>query len=192
MVNYESDNTNSDLTPSWPNTSIWDVQIVDDGSENTGGQGANLADGAVVSAGQMTVADNPNNDAWEDGGTQTVEAEISSGSMDLRGRCRITKLSSTGTIIESGSFTGFQTLQAANLTFSPVAPTWSGTEACGNRLAIEWEFENTNGMGMSQTFQIEFGTTTSQVVTTITKDTASCTAQPAAVQGIPINQSVMI
>lgn len=173
MVTYIESDSNSDLSPSWANTTYFDLEMFDDGGETGGIFTGSIPASSLRSASFITVAGNPNNDNWEDGGTQTAELNISKGSMNLRGRCRIVRLSSTGTILQSGSFTGFQTLDTgAQLTFSPVAPTFTAG-ACGDRIAIEFEFENTDSM-MAQDLDINLGNTTTEVITDISKNSGGC------------------
>ena len=191
MVNYIASDTNSDLSPSWTDTTIFDKEMVDDGSETTGSSSDSIADGVTRSAGYISEAGNPNNDAFEDGSTQTVELNVTTGSMDLTGRMRIVKLSSTGTVLQSGTFGGFKTLNPAVVVLDCLAPTWSSTEACSNRVAFELSFNNANGMGMAATLGISFGTTDNEIATTITKDTSGCVVA-GVVLARPINTSAMI
>lgn len=172
MPTYIAVDVNSDLSPSWANTTLFDVDM--DGS-GTGTRNFSIPSSTSRSASYITLANIPNSDQWEDAGSQTVELDVNSGNMDIRGRCRIVRLSSTGTILESGIFTGFQTLTSGQFSFSPVAPTWSTSESCFNRIAIEWDIENTNTM-MSISITFEFGTTDSEVITDITENAGSCTA----------------
>jgi len=176
MPTYVMKDINSDLSPAWANT-LFSADI-----EMSAGVGidsfrnASIPSLAIRSFGIILVNGLPNNDAWEDGGTQTVELEIAGGGMNITGKCRIVKLSSTGVIIESGAFTPTQTMVNDRI-FSPVAPTWAGAEACENRLAIEFEFENTDTM-MAISLTIGLGTLLSEVITTITENSAGC-AVPA-------------
>ncbi len=73
--------------------------------------------------GFITLVGVPNNDGWESGGTFTVEVEIDVGNHSIDGSVRIDRIDSDGNIIQSGSFTSTQAMNA-NRTFSPVAPTW--------------------------------------------------------------------
>ena len=163
----------SDLSPAWANTLFFNVELPATGTAS-GNRATNFAAGQVKSAAYITPAGVPNNDAWEDGGTEIAELDITTGNMDLRARCRVVKLSSTGVIIESGNFTGFQTLNVSTRSFSPVSPTWAGSEDCDNRYAIEWEFESTNTMGMVLSLTITLNTTDSEVFTTISENSAGC------------------
>jgi len=174
MVTYVQKDINSDISPSWPNTTEFDLEMsaglgIDSSIQFT------IAASTVISASFITLANKPNNGAFQDGGTQTVEIEVQTAAMNIRMRCRMVKLDSSGTIIGvKGAFTGFQTLQA-DRTFSPVSPTWTGTEACTHRLAVELELENVDTM-MSSTAAIGLGTAINEVITDITENSGGCSA----------------
>jgi len=174
MVNYIQKVTNSDLSPSWTFTTEFDLEM----SEGTGTDtqvSVSIPSSTFRSASFITIADKPNNDAMEDGGTQNVEIEVVTASMNIVARCRIVRLDSAGNIEESGAFTGTQTLQADRL-FQPVSPTWGSAgdaEACGDRLAIEFEFENVDTM-MTATAEIGLGTAINEVITDISEDGGTC------------------
>lgn len=172
MPTYIEKTTDSDLTPSWPQTTSFDKEI-------SVGTGTDTFVSVTMMAGQfrsgafITPAGVPNNDAFEDTGAQTVEIEIDTQTANIQARCRVVMLGSTGTILESGGFTGFQTLGAASRSFSPVSPAWSATESCANRLAIEFEFENTAGHG-SESADIGLGTASNEIITDISENSGSC------------------
>lgn len=172
MPTYVEKDISSDLSPAWANTLLFADIEMSAGAGIDGSRGASIPSTETRSFGIILISGLPNNDAWEDGGTQTVEIEVDAGHMNLTMRCRIVKLSATGTIIESGAFTGTQTAQASRV-FSPVAPTWSGAEACGNRLAIEFEVVNTDSM-TARTLTVGLGTINNEVITTITENSSGC------------------
>ena len=190
MVTYTAiqDDTTSDLAPSWPNTTLFDNDM-SVAANGTAGQVISLAVSEIRSASFISIAGEPNNDSWEDGGTWTVEITITTANMNIRGKCRCVKLDSSGNILGvKGAFTAFQTCQGSSKTFSPVAPTWTGTEACSNRMAIEWEWENIDTM-MSQSATIATGTTTEEVITDITQDTGSCLVIGNDLKMVPMRDS---
>jgi len=172
MPTYVEKDITSDLAPAWANTLLASDVEMSTGAGVDGSRGASIPSLATRSFGIILILGLPNNDAWEDSGVQTVEIEVDSGAMDITGRCRIVKLSSTGVIIESGAFTGTQAMNASRV-FSPVAPVWAGAEACDNRLAIEFEFVNTNTM-MALSLTLGLGTLLNEVITTITENSAGC------------------
>ena len=175
MPTYIQKDTASDISPSWPNATQFDVDM-SAGTGGTGGNNISLNASEIKSASFITVANKPNSDAFEDGGTQTVEVSPSSAAMTIRIRCRMARLSSTGVILGvKGAFTGFQIVTAGDMTFSPVSPTWTGTELCSDRLAVEWEFENTDTM-MSASVILESGDVTEEVITDITENGGTCPA----------------
>lgn len=172
MPTYVEKDITSDLSPAWANTLLFaDIEMSAGVATDEEREGS-IPSLATRSWGIILISGLPNNDAWEDSGVQTVEIEVNAGTMDITARCRIVKLSSTGVIIESGAFTATQTMQASRV-FSPVAPAWAGAEACGNRLAIEFEFVNTNTM-MAATLNLGLGTLANEVITTITENSAGC------------------
>lgn len=172
MPTYVAKDINSDLNPALTNTLLYAARELSAGAGIDGSMSNAVPNSSLRSFALFIINGLPNNDAWEDGGTQTVELEVDSGNMNLRARCRINKHSSTGTLIENGVFTSFQTLNASRI-FSPVAPTWAGAEACDNRLAIEFEVENIDTM-MALTLTIGLGTLANEVITTITENFAGC------------------
>ena len=128
MTTYVQTADASDIAPSWPLTSIFDVDMVE-GATGAGDFTNSIPATSTRSASFITVANKPNSDAFEDGGTQTVELNVNMGDADFRGKCRMVRVSSTGTILGAkGAFTGVQTLVAGTFTFSPLSPTWTGTE----------------------------------------------------------------
>lgn len=167
MPTYVQQTTNSDLSPSWLNTTSFDKEI----SVGAGGDGSvvvSLSSDERQSAGLITPAGVPNTEGWENGGTWTVEIEIDVSNHQIVSRCRVVRLSSTGTVLQVGSFSDLQTLSASR-TFSPVAPTWTGGEDdCDNRLAIEIEFLEVQGMANSIT--VGLGTTANEVITDVSED----------------------
>lgn len=189
MVTYVQTADDSDLTPSWGNTSIFDKDMVE-GASGGGNFTVSVPASTTRSAAWITQANEPNNDTWENGGTQTVEIDLNMGDADVTGRCRIVRLDSSGTVLQSGVFTGTQVMDVSR-TFSPVAPTWTGgEEACDNRLAIEFEFVESAGMNASLKFNIRV--TTAEIITSITKDTSGCAAVASALQPLIVNQPAMM
>lgn len=185
MPTYIQKEDASDLSPAWANTTQFDNEI----SAGVGVDSVvtvSLTPLEIKSASFITIANKPNSDVWEDAGTHTVEIELDSANMNIRAKCRIVRLDSLGVILESGAFTAFQTLQADRI-FNPVSPTWVSAEACDNRIAIEFEFENLDTM-MTQSADIGLGTTANEVITDITENGGTCSA-PA---GFAHSQAVVI
>ncbi len=172
----------SDLSPSWPNTTAFDnaFSLVFTGgpSEVT----ISLTASQTKSASFITPAANPNSDDWEDGGTWTMKVSAST-SMNMRARMRAVRLTSTGTIDQSGTFTSYQTFTSSgSFTWSPVAPTWSTTEACSHRLAFEFEFDNLDTMMTQEvTLQIEVALDLDiMAITDIDVNGGTCPAPPSS------------
>ncbi len=180
MPTYFQNDTASDLSPSWANTTQFDDELVDTDVFATFTELVSLSTSEIKSASFISTSDLPNSDDWEDGGTWTTQiATNSGGAMNIRGRVRAVRLTSTGTIDQSGSFTGYQTFSSGNtdFTFSPVAPTWSTTEACSHRLAFEYEFENLDDMmSTSHTFNVGGSITGLESTTDITENGGTCPA----------------
>lgn len=176
MVTYVERDSNSDLTPAWPNTSLFDKEMIE-GAIAVSSFTPNFPVNSTRSGAFISIANKPNNDAMEDGGTQTVEFQVvSGGSMNVSGKCRIVRLDAAGNIEESGAFTSTQTLTNGSKTFSPVSPTWGSAgdaELCTDRLAIEFEFVNSDTM---MSYNIEIGTNTiaHEVILDITEDGGTC------------------
>jgi len=178
MTTYVETADASDLAPSWANTSVFDNDMIE-GASGGGNFSAVIPAGATRSASFITVAGVPNNDDWTpDSTTQTVEIDLMMGDADITGDCRIVRLSSTGTILQSGSFVGTQVMDVSR-TFSPVSPVWT-SGACGDRIAIEFVFVETGG-SMSGTMQFNIRVTTAEVIADIPEDVAACVAATALV-----------
>jgi len=161
----------SDLTPSWPSASVFDKDMIE-GASGAGNFTFSIPASATRSAAFITIAGVPNNNAFEDGGTFTVEIDMNCGDADVDARCRCVRLDASGNILGvKGAFTGFQTM-AADRTFSPVAPTWTGVESCSDRFAIEWEF--VENAGMTANVKINIRVTTSEIITDISTDVGAC------------------
>jgi len=175
MVTWIERDSNSDLSPTWNSTTIFDKDMI---AGTGGGSSFSVTVPSLTqrSGGFITISGIPNNDAMPDGGTQTVELEIvSGGGMNLTARCRIVRLDSAGNVEESGAFTGTQTTQSSRV-FSPVSPTWGSggdAEACSDRVAIEFEFDNVDTM-MNITVEIGTGATENEVITDIPLDGGTC------------------
>lgn len=123
----------------------------------------------------VTNAGIPNNDAWEDGGTWTVEVEIDSGNASFTCDVRVGRCDSAGNILQVGSFIGTQAMDVTR-TFSPVAPTWTnGEEACGNRQFVELLITNNNAHG-ANSIDIGVGTAANEIIDDLSVDTAGCAA----------------
>lgn len=123
----------------------------------------------------VTVANKPNSDSWEDSGSYTVEVEIDTGDADIDCQVRTGRCNSGGTILQTGSFTSTQTMDATR-SFSVTAPAWTnGEEACGNRLFVELLFTNNASHG-GHSIDVGVGTAANEVVTDVTEDNGSCTA----------------
>jgi len=175
MPTYVQTADASDLAPSWANTSVFDTDMVT-GATGGGNINVTIDASATRSASFITVSGKPNTDAAEDGGTQTVEIDLSMGDPDFTMKCRIVRLDSSGNIEESGSFTGTQVMDASR-TFSPVSPTWGSAgdaEACSDRYAIEFEIVNADTM--SHALKLNIRVTTAEVITDITEDGGTCSA----------------
>lgn len=100
--------------------------------------------------------------------------------MDIRGRVRVGRVNSVGTVLQVGVYSGFQTL-SSDVTFTDVAaPVWTNVEEdCDNRYFIEVEVENTNTM-MALTLTIGLGTLLNEVITTIVENAGGCAAAVVA------------
>lgn len=174
MTVYVETADNSNITPTWPNTSVFDKDMVE-GATGGGNFTVTIPSSATRSASWITIANKPNTDAAEDGGTQTVEVDLNMGDVDITGRCRIVRVDTNGNIEESGAFTGTQVMTAGTKTFSPVSPTWGtagDAEACSDRFAIEFEFVNAEAMNNSMKFDIRI--TDAEIITDITEDGGTC------------------
>lgn len=117
-----------------------------------------------------------NSDAWESGGSITIELRTSGGS-NCRARARVARMNRNGTIIQNGTLTAFQTIgaAAATRTFTATVPTWtSAEEDCGNRLVVQIQFGETLSGGGGANCTVEVGTTNSEVVSTITENNGNC------------------
>lgn len=172
MVTYVETADNSDITPTWPSTSLFDKDMVE-GATGSDNFSVSIPASSIRSASFITIANKPNSDAFEDGGTQTVELDVNMGDTDFRGRCRMVRLDSSGNILGvKGAFTSVQTLTPGTFTFLPVSPTWTGTKSCTDRLAVEWEFENLDVH--SHTLQLLTRRASAEIITDITEDAGSC------------------
>lgn len=174
MPTYNTKSTASDLSPTWTNATDHDLEM-SAGTAATNTQTWSIPANGLESAGWITPSDKPNSDVWEDSGTWTVRLNVTANNMNMRARCRCVRLDLNGVVLQSGAFTPFQTMHPIeSKTFSPVAPAWTdGEEACNNRLAIEWEAENLDGM-MTQSFDYEVDLGNSDTVTDITEDAGTC------------------
>lgn len=141
-------------------------------SESDGSITVSIGGSATLIGGWIVESGKPNSDIWEDGGTWTLEIETDTGNMFVDGRARCVRLDSAGNVLQVGAYTSAQDL-GPDRTFSPVAPTWTnGEEACGNRLAIEFEMVETGGMPRTLVFGT--GTVASELAEDITEDAGSC------------------
>lgn len=172
MPTYIQKTDNSDLAPSWPNTTAFD-KVLSTGTGTDSTVTVSLTSSQTKSGGFITPAGVPNSDQWEDGGTWTVELEVTTGNHQITGNCRVIRLDSSGNIIQSGALIGTQNLDTTR-TFSPVAPTWEAEEACGNRLAIEVVF--VEGQNMANSVTLGNGTVLSEVVTDVVENAGGCAA----------------
>lgn len=187
MVTYVQTADNSDITPTWPNTSLWDKDMVE-GATGNGNFSISVPGSSSRSGSWITIANKPNNDDWSpDSTSQTVEIDLMMGDADVDGKCRIVRLSSTGTIIEFGVFTAPQVMDISR-TFSPVSPVWT-VGACSDRIAIEFDF--INNASMSATIQFNIRTTTAEIIIDIPEEVGACAAV-AAFHPLILNPSVMI
>jgi len=176
MAVYIAKDITSDVNPiTKDNTALFDDVDMSTGAGTDGSRGASIPASTLRSFAFITVAGVPNNDAMEDGGSQTVELEVDAGNMNIRGRCRIGRIDSAGNVEETGAYTSFLSLNTSQV-FSPVAPTWGTSgdaEACGDRLFIEFEVENTDTM-MALTLTIGLGTVANEITTDISENSGSC------------------
>ncbi len=176
MVDYWANDTASDLSPSWGNTTAFDAEMQNSEIMIDDVEGFTVTQSTTQSSSYISEAGNPNNDDWEDAGTWTIRVSTS-GVMDMRARCRATRLTSVGGIDEQGSFTGYQSLSGGTLIFSPVAPTWSTSENCSHRLAVEFEWDNTSTM-FDRTVQVQANAdfiANIIVASDISEDSGGCT-----------------
>jgi len=188
MVTYVQTADASDIAPSWPSTSLFDNDMIE-GATGNGNFSISVPASTTRAGAFITVANKPNNNAFEDGGTQTVELDVMMGDADVTGKCRCVRVDSGGTILGvKGSFTSTQVMDVSR-TFSPVSPTWTGVESCSDRFAIEFEF--IESAGMNATLQFNIRVTTAEVISDISEEVGACVA--AAVQfPLIVNQSVII
>jgi hypothetical protein len=168
----------SDLSPTWNSTTIDDLDL----DFSPGGTATtrlwSIPLSSTRSLGLIWLNGKPNSDVYPSiGFTQYLNLKIATGNMDLRGRIRIHRLNSTGTIQDSGSFGSWVTL-STDIQASCNAPTW-GTELCSDRFAIELEVENLSTM-KDLNFELDIeGTPTNETEVYFSVafeyDTATCT-----------------
>jgi hypothetical protein len=181
MTLFYATHNSAHVNPSWPYTTISNIEL-DNQTDSTTEPNSLLVSipaSGLKSAGFITKSTLPNNDNWESGGTWEQEIEITIAIMDIRGRCRAVMLNSTGSILQSGTFSDYQTFQTLSFrTFNFSAPTWTASQACTNLFAIEWEFENLNTMFTKET-EIRYRSVSSpqlyEILTDLSINTASCT-----------------
>ncbi len=107
----------------------------------------------------------PNNADWEDGGTWSATIRVVTGNHNVQARCRAVRIDEGGSILQSGTFTAFQTMNA-NRIYTITNPTWTDSdEDKGNRLAVEIEFKNNGAIPIDITIGVN--TTTEKVETNI-------------------------
>jgi hypothetical protein len=139
-----------------------------------------LLAGLSMSGGFILKSGKPNSDDWNShSGTWSVYLEVDVAESLIDARCRAVQLDATGTVITNGVWGAAQTM-AESRTLVSGANTWgAGDDACGNRLAVEVEFTNTDA-GNPVTCTIGLGTSANIVTTDITEDAGTCVPTPAA------------
>ena len=122
----------------------------------------------------VTPQGTPSSDAWESGGSMTMEVNITAVTGNLRARCRVRRIDSNGSVLQNGVFNAFQNLTAPGMfNFTMTVPTWTtAEEACGNRILVTLSFDNTAGGGGTAT--MELGTANAEVNSPITENSANC------------------
>lgn len=153
---------------------MFDDAVLSAGTGVDASRGASVPSLALRSFAFITPAGNPNSDQWEDSGNQSVEIEVDAGGMNLRARVRVGRVNSTGTVLQTGAYSAFQTMQASRTFTDVAAPVWTnGQEDCDNRYFIEVEVENLDTM-MALTLTVGLGTVANEVVTTIAENAGGC------------------
>lgn len=170
MPTYIEKTTVSDLAPNWSANPTTFDRLISAGLGPDINIDISLAGDETQDGSWITPDNIPNSVSWEDGGTQTVEIEMDVSNMQITARCRIVRLSPTGTILQGGVFTNSQNLQTDRI-FSPVSPTWTDSEEDrSNRLAIHFEFFNTKSS--SNSCSIGVATVANEIITDILENTA--------------------
>jgi len=114
-------------------------------------------------------------DIWESGGIISCKLRVTTAA-NMRVRCMIRRLGPLGGLLQSGAFTGFQTITGgtATYTFTPTVPAWtSAEENCGNRLAIRFNFDTVSALSAGDA-TIEVGTADSEITSTIEENNGNC------------------
>ena len=108
------------------------------------------------------------NSAWPDSATQTVTLNMAVTDVDIDARARVVRIdNATNTILQGGTFTGWQTMSASR-TFSPAAPVWTNAEEDLTNdygIEIEWDDTRTKGGG-STTVEVDTTSTGQATVQT--------------------------
>lgn len=123
----------------------------------------------------------PNNNSWEDAGTQSLKHNVDVADADIDVECRVVKLDSAGTVIETGAFTTAVDCSVSR-TLSPVAPTWAGAEDCGNLIAMELRYTN-NATEEGHAVLLAVGAAADAVVTDITENSGCTNPIKGAIAG---------
>ncbi len=130
--------------------------------------------------GFITLSGVPNSDAWEDGGTNTISFQNNGDNTTCNLSIRIISINSSGTILQTGSYGSPVTMgtSGSNNTVSCTSPTWSHTEACGNRLCIQLKFVDTRSHGSLQSYLMRTGQLSyySTLSSSVSEDAGTCTA----------------
>ena len=132
--------------------------------------------GGTITIGFISLSGFPNNDAWETSGSPwSIDIQLSStdGDIDVQGRW--VRLNSSGSVLQTGSFTTAQDC-STNRTVSPTVPTWTGGEEdCGNRLAMELLFTNNAPHG-NHSVDLDVDTSSNRCQHQLSVDSGGCAA----------------
>lgn len=126
-----------------------------------------------------TTSSLPNNDSWEDGGYSPVNiilqaTNFAANTATCRGR--FISVNSSGTTLQTGSYGPIVTYQLSINMYGALSvpnPTWTHTEACGNRLVLELEITCTTSSTTTSIIMSD-GSVGSFIYSPLSKDSGSC------------------
>lgn len=140
-------------------------------------------------------AGDPNSNNWTAAGATVEMTSGSTASASLRYSARLDRVSSTGTLLESGPATAEQTLGTnSTITLSPTAPAggWgtTGAQAQGDRLRVAYIIRNT--AGSTQSIRWIFNTANCEVASAIAEDVLAFYAPLVVLEAKKLEPTVSI
>lgn len=149
----------------------------DDGPSSANSLNVSVANSSTQTAYGFMLQNGLNGFSWNgDGNTHTVEVNVTTASSAISLTISLSRISSTGTVLQTSATTASQSLGTTGVKTFTVSQAWT-SPAATDRIRVNYNFTSTNAHGGNASVTIETGTTNTEFTVPAVRNTPTVTTQ---------------